>query len=352
MRARRPGPARAARLRPGRGRDPLRRRAGAAARRGRARPAAPRADRDPGGRRRARRPHPLRLRPRLAHRREPALGASPGTTRTSGAGGRPPAHAAGAGGRRGGARPRRGPASRPVVEAIWRDSYEAEQHLLHLGRVGRAGLLDAHRLRQRLPLLRRRARDLLPRGALPRQGRRGLPRRRRAPGRSGATAIAPHLPFYQTGLSRRRALRRSAAELKTRRAAAARPPAGAARPAAPGADRGRRADRPEPGDASGCSISPAASRRSTRRCSLTGESGVGKERVARFIHDESARAGAPLRRDQLRRRAREPARVGALRPRPGRLHRRDPGPRPGSSRPRTAARCCSTRSARSRPPCR
>ena len=60
---------------------------------------------------------------------------------------------------------------------------------------------------------------------------------------------------------------------------------------------------------------------------LTGESGVGKERMARFIHHESARTGGPVRRDQLRRRPGEPARVRAVRPRARVVHRGDAGPR-------------------------
>ena len=57
---------------------------------------------------------------------------------------------------------------------------------------------------------------------------------------------------------------------------------------------------------------------------ITGESGVGKDVVARYIHaTPAARAGA-VRRGQLRRRHRDAARVRALRPRQGQLHRRLP----------------------------
>jgi two-component system, NtrC family, response regulator HydG len=54
---------------------------------------------------------------------------------------------------------------------------------------------------------------------------------------------------------------------------------------------------------------------------LRGATGTGKELVARAIHEESP-AAAPVRRGQLLRARRGAARVGALRPRARRLHRR------------------------------
>ena len=53
-----------------------------------------------------------------------------------------------------------------------------------------------------------------------------------------------------------------------------------------------------------------------------GESGVGKELVARAIHARSSRRDGPVRAGQLRRHPREPARERAVRPQEGRVHRR------------------------------
>ena len=57
---------------------------------------------------------------------------------------------------------------------------------------------------------------------------------------------------------------------------------------------------------------------------LLGESGTGKELVARALHWSSSRARRALRGGELRRGARVPAGVRALRPREGRVHRRRP----------------------------
>ena len=55
---------------------------------------------------------------------------------------------------------------------------------------------------------------------------------------------------------------------------------------------------------------------------ITGESGTGKELVARALHELSPARGHALRPGELRRHPAGADRVRALRPRPGRLHRR------------------------------
>ena len=71
---------------------------------------------------------------------------------------------------------------------------------------------------------------------------------------------------------------------------------------------------------------------------ITGESGIGKELVARAIHARVDPQGGAVRRHQLRRHPREPARERALRAQEGRVHRRHRRPpRPLRGGPRRHA---------------
>ena len=81
-------------------------------------------------------------------------------------------------------------------------------------------------------------------------------------------------------------------------------------------------------------------------------SGTGKELFARAIHDAERPPRRAVHQAQLRRAPRGAGRERAVRPREGRVHRRDQA---GGRRVRagaTAARCCSTRSARCGSTCR
>ncbi len=82
---------------------------------------------------------------------------------------------------------------------------------------------------------------------------------------------------------------------------------------------------------------------------IEGENGTGKELVADAVHERSPRVQRPDHQDQLQRDPERAVRVRAVRPQARRLHRRAwPTSAASSNRP-TAARCCSTRSARCRP---
>ena len=83
---------------------------------------------------------------------------------------------------------------------------------------------------------------------------------------------------------------------------------------------------------------------------IEGQSGVGKELIARAIHGSGERRAQALRRGQLRRDPRQPRRVAPVRAREGRLHRRHRAACRQIRRGVAAARCSSTRSANCRRP--
>jgi DNA-binding NtrC family response regulator len=182
--------------------------------------------------------------------------------------------------------PQTGP--KPLGDSIWHDSYEAEQHLLHLGPAeepvcwtltGFASGYLSRAYEQEVYCIEERCRgkgDAYCRVV----GR---------PLSEWGDAITPHLAYYRTAcldaaLSQVTSeLRRVERRLRARRQEA------------------RTSERPA---VAGFILESPAMHRVidvARRVAqvdatvlLTGESGVGKERIARFIHEESSRAGGPF----------------------------------------------------------
>jgi DNA-binding NtrC family response regulator len=175
----------------------------------------------------------------------------------------------------------------PFAEAIWRDSYEAEQHLLLAGRsdepvcwtlTGFASGYLSHASGGEVYCIEDRCvgkGDAFCRMV-------GRPR-----GEWG-DAITPHLQFFEKGCLDH-ALSQLAERLKKTEQQLR--------------DRRRRLDETREGPGGMVAKSEAmrqvleVARRVARVDStvlLTGESGVGKERIARLIHDESERAGGPF----------------------------------------------------------
>jgi transcriptional regulator with PAS, ATPase and Fis domain len=174
------------------------------------------------------------------------------------------------------------------AEGIWHDSYEAEQHLLHLGQADEpvcwtlTGFATGY-----MSCV---------------YGKEIIAIEDRCRGKGDAVcsvtvqskeewgpALETHLPFYQTGACLDSALSQLTGELKKKERAL----------------RARRALlHVDPAVPSGLVASSPAMLRTldlARRIAkvdstvlITGESGAGKERIARFIHDESARTGGPF----------------------------------------------------------
>jgi transcriptional regulator with PAS, ATPase and Fis domain len=182
--------------------------------------------------------------------------------------------------------PEAGP--KPVGDSIWHDSYEAEQHLLHVGPAeepvcwtltGFASGYLSRAYEQEVYCIEERCRG---------KGDAYCRVVGRPPSEWG-DAITPHLAYYQKACLDA-ALTQVTSELRRveRRLRARRQDTRAS-------DRRR---------VSGLILESPAMHRVidvARRVAqvdstvlLTGESGVGKERIARFIHEESGRAGGPF----------------------------------------------------------
>ncbi len=183
------------------------------------------------------------------------------------------------------------PPDAPFAEGTWHESYEAEQHLLHLGRasepvcwslVGFASGYMSYANKREIYCIEDRC---VGRGdaACHVVGRYK---------EDWGEAIEPYLPYYQTACLEvaleeiRKALRSAEKKLQARKQELARLGGGAV------------------DETSGIIVSSEAMRRVldlARRVAqvdstvlVSGESGVGKERIARLIHDASARAQKPF----------------------------------------------------------
>ena len=186
--------------------------------------------------------------------------------------------------------PGQGQAGRAFAEALWHDSYEAEQHLVQLGQSDApvcwslTGFASGYLSRSNDAEVYCVETQCVARGdAVCRfEGRRRS---------EWGPEIEPHLAFYerdcleQTLKTTRDALRKLERELRSKR---------------------RRLDAEEQGDLGPgglvarspqlCAVLDLAQRaaRVDTTILITGESGVGKERVARVVHESSARASGPF----------------------------------------------------------
>jgi two-component system response regulator HydG len=181
--------------------------------------------------------------------------------------------------------------TKPIALSIWQESYEAEQHLLHLGRAEDAvcwtltGFASGY-------MSRAYGRDIYCMEDRCRGKGDAVCRLVGRPIEEWGDTFADHLPFYKKACMEAaltqvtEQLKRVERTLRSRRHALG--PAVAAE-----------------GQRVGGLIAQSAEMRRVldlaRRVAqvdttvlITGESGVGKERVARFIHDESARTAGPF----------------------------------------------------------
>jgi two-component system, NtrC family, response regulator HydG len=175
----------------------------------------------------------------------------------------------------------------PVAEGIWHDSYEAEQHLLHLGQADEpvcwtlTGFASGYMscvYGKEIIAIEDRCRgkgDALCRVAVRSKEDWG-------------PELATHLPFYQKACLDSAltlltdTLKKKERQLQSRRAL-------------------RHVDPTVPAGFVGSSPAMLRTLDLARRVAqvdstvlITGESGAGKERIARFIHDESARTAGPF----------------------------------------------------------
>jgi len=183
-----------------------------------------------------------------------------------------------------------GPGPAPTAHGVWQDSYEAEQHLLHLGRAEEpvcwtlTGFASGY-------LSRVHGRDIYCLEDRCRGKGDAICRLVGRPIEEWGDGFAAHLPFYQktcieAALTQVTSeLKRVERKLRTRK-------------------QELEATRPEPRRVSGLIVQSSEmqgvvdlARRVAQVDSsvlITGESGVGKERIARLIHDESSRTGGPF----------------------------------------------------------
>jgi transcriptional regulator with PAS, ATPase and Fis domain len=176
----------------------------------------------------------------------------------------------------------------PTAEGMWHDSYEAEQHLLHLGQsdepvcwtlTGFAGGYMSCVHGKEIIAIENRCRgkgDAVCRAVVRSKEDWG-------------PELATHLPFYQKEACLDAALtqltdtlKKKERQLRSRRAL-------------------RQNDQGVPAGMVGSSPAMLRALDLSRRVArvdstvlITGESGAGKERIARFIHDESARTAGPF----------------------------------------------------------